>query len=166
MEKIRTVVNEKALKELFHNARVLALVALIFSIVLGSLYVATAATDGDWYEAIKVFIVVLACILMFLSVFLFINCKKAITKNNAFIREVEYDFQEDGLAFEVFRNGEKIESGKLPYEDLVDYRETKSYVSVRLGNNSCFIIDKVAGLIEFLESKNIKKIGSRNPKKK
>lgn len=166
MEKIRTVINDKPLKELFHNTFILSLVAFIFSLVLASLYVTFSVTDEEWIETGRIILVILSGILMFLSLFLFVTCKKSIVKNRDFIREVEYDFQEDGLAFEVFRNHERIEGGKLRYQDLLDYKETKNYVFVRIGNNTCFIIDKVDGLIDFLESKNIKKFKSRKPRKK
>ena len=166
MEKIRTVVDEKPLKEIFHNTFILSLIALIFSLVLASIYVTFSATGGDWADTMSVILIIFAGLLMFLSVFLFVTSKKAIKKATIFIREVEYDFLDDGLGFDVYRNNEKIENGKLPYQDFLDYRETKNYVFLRLANNSVFAIDKVDGLIEFLESKGINKFKSRNSKKK
>ena len=96
-------------------------------------------------------------ILLLSSILLYSMQKLAIKRARQFSREATYEFLDDVISYEVYRDEQLMESGKLPYQDFLDYRETKNYIFVRLRNNTYLAIDKVDGLSDFLKSKGLKR---------
>lgn len=156
MEKIRTKVDERSIKELLHGAIILAIVSFVLSLLIIVLFLIFFFRDMS-VDPSSISLIIAGGLLLLSSILLYSMQKLAIKRARQFVREVEYEFLDDSISYEVYRNEEKVESGKLPYQDFLDYRETKNYVFVRLKNNTYLAIDKVDGLSDFLKSKGLKK---------
>lgn len=157
MEKIKTVIDEKVVKELMQNYLVLSLVSISIGLLMVALYVVLGILNGNWTDILSIILVVLGVLSVFLGSILLVSYLKSIKRAKGFLRTAVYDLREDAISYELFRNEEKIEEGKQYYQDLLDYKETDSFVFVRLQNNTFLAIDKVDGLIDFLISKGIPK---------
>lgn len=156
MEKIRTKVDERSIKELLHGAIILAIVSFVLSLLIIVLFLIFFFHDMS-VDPSSISLIIAGGLLLLSSILLYSMQKLAIKRARQFVREVEYEFLDDSISYEVYRNEEKVESGKLPYQDFLDYRETKNYVFVRLKNNTYLAIDKVDGLSDFLKSKGLKR---------
>lgn len=80
----------------------------------------------------------------------------ALNKVKNFTRTIVYDFLDDSIIFEIYRKEEKIENGKIYYQDLVSYKVSKNYIYLKLQNNTWLAINKEEGLLDFIQSKGIK----------
>ena len=157
MEEIRTVIDRKPTLEFVKGHIVLACLALSLSILIFGLYILFGFLDNGWINYKYTLLLILGAILFPLGMLLLFTCKTSLKKANEFNRLAVYNFYDDYLFYEIYRNEEKVEEGKQYYQDLLDYKEGKEFVFVRMKNNTYFVINKVDGLLEFLNSKNIKK---------
>ena len=157
MEKIKTVLDEKATKEFMKGGFILAYVGIAVSLLVFAIYVLFGVINNSWVDTISIVLLIAGITLLLLSLFLLFFYMNAVKKAGAFIRTAEYEFLDDSLVYTLYRNDEKIEEGKQYYQDLVDYRESKNYVFIRLKNNTFFAITKVDGLVDFLASKGLHK---------
>ena len=161
MDKIRTTVNEKVSKELMYGIFALVLMGYLVSVLVLGLYFFFAAPKQEWFESLNMVMLVIGLILLLLTSVLLFNYISNLKKAKTFLREVEYEFLDEELSYEVFRDGRVIEQGKMAYKDFLDYRTTKNYVFIRLMNNTFFVIDKIDGLTDYLESKGVNKKGKK-----
>ena len=159
MEKITTIIDGNSSKEFVKGTYILDYVALGVGSLCVILYIIFGiAGDGkNWLSGLQIILLTVGVLLIVLALVLLHSLNKAIRRGNEFKRSITYDFQDEYLVYEISRNGEAIESGKLPYSDFTEYKETKNYVYVGLKNNTWFIVDKVDGLIDFLSSKGLTK---------
>ena len=159
MEKITTTIDGNSAKEFIKGTYILDYVALGVGALCVVLYVIFGiAGDGkNWLSGLQLILLTVGVLLIVLAIVLLNMLNKAIKKSNEFKRTITYDFSDEYLIYEVMRNEELIENGKLTYADLSKYKETKNYVYVGLKNNTWLAIDKVDGLIDFLNSKGLGK---------
>lgn len=157
MEKITTTIDGKSTREFTKSTYLLDFVALAASLLCIALYIVFGIANNDWTSSMQLVILIVGILLLVLALALLFVLSKTIKKANEFNRTITYQFDDEYLVYEVTRNNETIENGKLPYTDLVKYKETKNYVFVELKNNTWFVIDKVDSLISFLEGKGIHK---------
>ena len=159
MEKITTTIDGNSAKEFIKGTYILDYVALGVGALCVVLYVIFGiAGDGkNWLSGLQLILLTVGVLLIVLAIVLLNMLSKAIKKSNEFKRTITYDFSDEYLVYEVMRNEELIENGKLAYTDLSKYKETKNYVYVGLKNNTWLAIDKVDGLIDFLNSKGLGK---------
>ena len=130
--------------------RSLSLLCLGFFVLFGIL-------NNNWFDPLSIVLLVVAIIVLILALLLFSAIKNGIKKADQFVRTIVYDLQEDNISFEIYRDEEMIETGKIYYKDLEEYKETKHYVYVGLKNNTWLAIDKVDGLVDLLKSKGLTK---------
>lgn len=156
MEKIRTEVNQKVNLELslrafltyglFSLSGVLGIVAgVIFGQVLG-------------YNDPSVIIIFVACSLLvglgvWMAVLLVIKSKRYSAQENV----VETEFLEDSVFSISYKKGEKTGESKIKYGEFLYYRETADYVYLFPNKVTALPLNKVDGLVAFLEEKGIKK---------
>ena len=159
MERIITTIDGNSAKEFIKGTYILDYVALGVGALCVVLYVIFGiAGDGkNWLSGLQLILLTVGVLLIVLAIVLLNMLNKAIKKSNEFKRTITYDFSDEYLIYEVMRNEELIENGKLTYADLSKYKETKNYVYVGLKNNTWLAIDKVDGLIDFLNSKGLGK---------
>ena len=159
MEKITTTIDGNSAKEFIKGTYILDYVALGVGALCVVLYVIFGiAGDGkNWLSGLQLILLTVGVLLIVLAIVLLNMLNKAIKKSNEFKRTITYDFSDEYLIYEVMRNEELIENGKLTYADLSKYKETKNYVYVGLKNNTWLAIDKVDGLTDFLNSKGLGK---------
>ena len=156
MEKIRTTLDERSVKELLHGAIVLAIISFAVSLLTIALFLVFFFHDMH-VDPSSISLLIAGGILLLSSILLYSMQKLAIKRARQFAREATYEFLDDVIGYEVYRDEQLMESGKLPYQDFLDYRETKNYIFVRLRNNTYLAIDKVDGLSDFLKSKGLKR---------
>lgn len=155
---IRTRIDEKQTKELLHNAVILAIVCFIISLLcIGGYFLFVFALQEDPGDIFNIILLIGGILLFVLSILLYVTQMNAIKRAAQFVREVKYELSEENISYEVYRDEQLIESGKLSYQDFLDFRETKNYLFVRLKNNTYLAVDKVDGLSDLLQSKGLKK---------
>ena len=157
MEKIRTHIDENVTKEASRSIVVLLWVGLGVSLLTYGLYVLFGVIGGDWLGGSNITLLICGTVLLILILFLLLVYQGNLKKAKDYMRDIEYDLTDDAILFDVYRDNEKIENGKLYYKDFQNYRVTKSYILIKLLNNSILAIDKVDGLEEFLQSKGLRK---------
>ena len=155
---IRTRIDEKQTKELLHNAVILAIVCFIISLLcIGGYFLFVFALQEDPGDILNIVLLISGILLFILSILLYVTQMNTIKRAAQFVREVKYELSEENISYEVYRDEQLIESGKLSYQDFLDFRETKNYLFVRLKNNNYLAVDKVDGLSDLLISKGLKK---------
>ena len=75
------------------------------------------------------------------------------------------EFADEYFAYDLYRENEKVEQGKIYYVDLMGYKQTKHYLFLGLKNNNYIGVNKVEGLVEFVRNKGLKEIKSFGRKK-
>ena len=160
MEIIVTKIDGNSSKEFVKGTLTLDYVSLGIGILCLSLYIFFGIKDGTWLAGLSLVLATVGALLLILAIALLSVLNKAIKKADAFVRTITYIFEDEYLAYEVSRDDEIVENGKLRYSDLTEYKETKNYVYVGLKNNTWFAINKKEGLISFLQSKGLTKFKS------
>ena len=161
MEKIITVIDSKSSKEFLQGTFILDYFALGVGILCLLLYVLFGVKDNHWLKGMNLILLSVGILLLVMAIVLLSMLYKALKKADEFKRTITYDFQDDYFTYEVIRNDEIIESGKLLYSDLTSYKETENYIYAGLKNNSWFSISKVDGLIDFLNNKGVRRYKSK-----
>ena len=155
---IRTRIDEKQTKELLHNAVILAIVCFIISLLcIGGYFLFVFALQEDPGDILNIVLLISGILLFILSILLYVTQMNTIKRAAQFVRDVKYELSEENISYEVYRDEQLIESGKLSYQDFLDFRETKNYLFIRLKNNNYLAVDKVNGLSDLLISKGLKK---------
>ena len=130
MEKITTVIDGKSSKEFVKGTYILDYVALGIGALCLALYLFFGIKDHNWLSGLQIVTLIVGLLLLILVIVLLSILNKAIKKADEFKRTITYEFEEEHLIYEVSRNEEIIESGRLPYSDLTEYKETENYVYV------------------------------------
>ena len=157
MDKITTIVDGNSSKEFVKGTYILDYVSISIGALCIVLYIVFGITGNNWLSGLQIILLTVGIMLVILSSILLATLNKAIKKGNEFKRTATYEFEEDYLIYEISRNDEVIENGRLPYSDFSMYRETEHYVYVGLKNNTWFVVNKVDGLTNFLASKGLTK---------
>ena len=155
MEKIRTTVNEKTIKELQKKRQITVLFAFCFGPICIGLYVLFGFLNSSWGNVLNMILLVLGAFLIALSIMVeFQLQKRALTyKKNAY--ESTYEFFDDHIVLTAYHNDEQFEHQVIKYKDLYGYYETTNYVVIKLTDFHSLPISKVSGLTEFLDSKGV-----------
>lgn len=156
MDKLTTIVDGESSREFVKGTFILDYVALGVGVFCILLYLIFGIGQRNWLVILNLILLIVGILLVILSIVLLVKLNNAIKKGNEFKRTVAYEFENEHLLYEVTRNDEVIENGKLPYTDLTSYKETENYVYVGLKNNTWFVMKKVYGLVRYLESKGLK----------
>ncbi|MBO4285716.1 MAG: hypothetical protein J5880_00095 [Bacilli bacterium] len=155
MEKITTVVDQKTARELFFNTQLLNIVAFVFGLICIGMYFLFSFLNNNYGEMINIVLLVLGTFLIALSLFLEFALQRRINiyKKNGY--EATYEFFNNHIQLQAFRNGEKFQDGKIKYTDIYGYWESKNYINLKLNNLNTLPINKISGLTEFLDSKGV-----------
>lgn len=157
MEKLTTIIDKNATKELIQSTFVLSIVALITGILMIGIYVFFGFLNNSWLDPLQIIIVVLAVILLVLALVIILSYVGSLSKMKNYVRKIVYDFKDDEIVFEIYKDEELVEQGKVYYQDLLEYKETKNFVFIRLSNNTWLTFKKVNGLVDFFASKGLTK---------
>ena len=140
---------------------VMMIVSFIGAVVCGGLYATLSTLQNDWANILNITLLFFGVLFLLLGFFILPGYVKSTRKNNDFFRIVTYDFQDDFVITEVFKNDEKIAEAKYYYRDVLGYRETKNYIFLKVNNNSFFGIYKTDELLTFVKEKGFKKLKLR-----
>ena len=157
MKQIKTLIDSKSTKEFIQGNFIFSLVSFVVSLVIIALYIVFGILNKAWVDPIQIILVVLGAVLLVLSIIMVVAYINAINKMKNYVRTVVYDFLDDAISFDIYRDEEKVESGKIYYQDFLEYKESKNYVYLRLKNNTWLAINKEEELISFIQSKGIEK---------
>ena len=166
MEKLTTIINKNTTKELIQNTFVLAIVSFIVGLLMIGIYVLFGILNKSWLDPLQIIVVVLAVILIVLAMVIVLSYIGSLSKMKNYVRKVNYEFKEDEILFDIYKDDELVEQGKVFYQDLLEYKQTKNYIFVRLSNNAWLSFSKADGLIEFFASKGLTKFKSIKTKRK
>ena len=155
MEKIETRIDDQAVKELYRPLYRLIIVAFAVAIAFIAFYVVFSAVTKNWLDALNIVALCVSVILIFMAIILWIKLTKQVKQAQSFGRTAFYEFMDEYVSYEVYRQEEKIEEGKCYYRDLLGYKEAKQYVFLVMRNNAYMAVKKVNGLIAFIESKGL-----------
>lgn len=157
MKQIKTIIDQNSTKEFIQGNFIFALASLGFALVIVALYVVFGIINHSWTDPVQIILLVLAAVLIVLSIIMIVAHLKAMNKMKGYVRTIIYDFLDDVISFEIYRDEEKIETGKIYYQDFLDYKVSKHYVYLRLRNNTWLAINKEEELISFIKNKGIQK---------
>ena len=155
MEKITTVVDQKTARELSFKTQLLVIGSFVFGLVSIGMYFLFSVLNDNFGDIINIVLLVLGTFLIALSLFLEFAVQRRINiyKKNGY--EATYEFFNNHIQLQAFRNGEKFQDGKIKYTDIYGYWEEKNYITLKLNNMNTLPISKVSGLTEFLDSKGV-----------
>ena len=155
MEKITTVVDQKTARELSFKTQLLVIGSFVFGLVSIGMYFLFSYLNNNFGDIINIVLLVLGTFLVALSLFLEFAVQRRINlyKKNGY--EATYEFLDNHIQLQAFRNGEKFQDGKIKYTDIYGYWEGKNYITLKLNNMNTLPISKVSGLTEFLDSKGV-----------
>ena len=157
MQKISTLIDRNSTKEFMHGTYIFAWISLIVALGIIGLYITFGVINNSWNEFLQIVLVVLGGVLLVLCILILFNYWNALKKMDGFKRTIIYEFLDDALCFEIYRENEVIENGKIYYQDFLDYKVSKNYVFLRLKNNTWLAIKKEESLVDFINSKGIAK---------
>ena len=157
MEKIETRIDDQAVKELYKPLYRLVIIAFIVAVAFIAFYISFSAITKNWLDILNIVALSVSIVLIFAAIVLLVKLNQQVKQAQSFGRTAVYEFLDDYIAYEVYRQEEKIEEGKCYYRDLLGYKEAKKYVFLVYGNNSYLAIKKVDGLVAFIESKGLKR---------
>ena len=157
MEKIETNIDDKLIKEAYRPLYRLSIIAIAIALAFVVFYVVFSILNKNWFDALNLVALSVSFVLVICAIYLLIRIHQMIKKEQAFSRKAIYELFDEYVTYEVYRNNEKIESGKAYYRDLQGYRESKNTVFLIMRNNSYIAIKKVDGLVDFIKSRGLVK---------
>ncbi len=160
MKEIKTLINEQSAKEFLKGNLIVSIVGIVVSFVIIALYVVFGITNHSWLDFLQIILVVLGATLLVISIIMIVNYLSSILKMKNFTRTVIYTFSDTAITYDIYRNDEKVESGRTIYNDLIEYRETKNYIYLRQRNNTWLILNKEQELLDFINTRGIPKFKS------
>lgn len=165
MEKITTFIDENVTKELVLPYKVEGFIGVVVGLLVMAVYFIFSIIDKNWLNPLNIVALVIGALLLCIAMILIGIAFMLIKKATGYKRTLVSELLDDHLAFELIRNNETIETGKLYYQDFVGYKETKSYLFLRLKNEAFIALNKKEGLVDFIKEKGIKKLGAFGKKK-
>ena len=165
MEKITTILDGKVTKELVKHHIAEGIVGIIFGLLVIAAYITMSIIKKDWLDALFVVLLALGAIVLCFGILLVGISSISIKKSSEFKRKLVSEFADEYFTYDLYRENEKVEQGKIYYVDLMGYKQTKHYLFLGLKNNNYIGINKVEGLVEFVRSKGLKEIKSFGRKK-
>ena len=158
MEKVTTVIDEKANKELLKPTRILTLVLAGLGGFGVGYYFMYSIISQKWSEAVNIILCIVGVVFIAFGFFFDYRITKAIklAKTNPITTVTE--FKEDHLVMESYKNNEKIGESKVDYKSFKRYTVKANFVFMTYQNNSTFAFTKSDELVEFLSKTGIKKM--------
>mgnify|MGYP002868507777 CR=1 FL=1 len=157
MDKITTVINEKAVKEYLSPLVKFIIFCFVGFIIFIALYFIFAIISNNWLDPLHyVFIAVALICLVGAFIFLF-KYLKSINLVKKHQTTLNYEFFDDYFIFISSNENRKVDERKIFYSDLVSYRESKNYYFLMLNDNNAFIINKNEEVIKLIKEKGISK---------
>lgn len=158
MEKIRLTNNYKQFNE---YARRMLFLSIIYSFIcIGSLVVFLLGYKFGWikylaFDIITIWLFMFSALEGIPLICRYIKERKGYKKylNN----EADCSFEELYIDLVHYDNGKQYATTKLFYANLLFYRITKNFVLLYYTKKDCIMIPKSNEVIEFVNSKNIKK---------
>lgn len=157
MEKVTTVVDEKAIKECYKSSRILCYVlAGLGGFGVGFYFMYSIMTQ-KWIEPFNGILFIMGIVFIIVGVILDGSISKAIKAVKANPATTITEFKEDHLFMEAYRNGEKVSEGKEEYKMFKHYIVKTHYVFMYTKTNVVYTFTKSDELVEFLSKTGIKK---------
>ena len=160
MKENKTLINEQSAKEFLKGNLIVSVVGVVVSLVIIALYVVFGIINHSWLDFLQIVLVVLGTVLLVLSIIMIVNYLSSILKMKNFTRTIIYAFSDTAINYDIYRNDEKVESGRTIYNDLIEYKETKNYIYLRQRNNTWLILNKEQELLDFINTRGIPKFKS------
>lgn len=157
MKQIKTPIDKESTKEFVQGNLYFAIVSLGVALAIIALYVVFGVINHSWLDPLQIVLVVLGGVLLVLSIIMVVGYLNSINKMKDFHRTIAYSFSDDEITYDIYKEEEKVASGKTSYIDVLEYKEAKHFVYLRLRNNTWLVISKEEELLEFLNSKGIEK---------
>ena len=157
MKQIKTPIDKVSTKEFVQGNFFFALVSLGVALAIIALYIVFGVINHSWTDPLQIVLVVLGGVLLVLSIIMVIGYLNSINKMKDFHRIIVYNFSDDEITYDIYKENQVMASGKAPYIDVLEYKESKHFVYLRLRNNTWLVISKEEGLLDFIQSKGIEK---------
>ena len=158
MEKVTTIVDDKANKELAKPTRILTwILAGIGGFCIGFYFTFNIITKS-WLEPINIIMAVVGVIFIACGFFFDYRINKAIKLAKANPITTVTEFNEDHLVMESYKNNEKIAESKVEYISFKRYTVRAHFVFLTTQNNVTVAFTKSDELVEFMSKTGIKKM--------
>lgn len=159
MKQIKTPIDKESTREFIQGNLIFALVSLGVTLAIIALYIVFGVINHSWLDPLQIVLVIVGGLLLIVSIGMVIGYINSLNKVKDLNRTIVYNFSDDEITYDIYRNEEKVSSGKASYLEIIEYKETKHFVYLRLINNTWLILSKEEGLLDFINNKGIKKHG-------
>ena len=159
MKQIKTSINQQATKEFVQGSFYLAIVGFGVALAMIALYIVLGIINHAWADPLQIVLVIVGGLLLIVSIGMVIGYINSLNKVKDLNRTIVYNFSDDEITYDIYRNEEKVDSGKASYLEITEYKETKHFVYLRLVNNTWLILSKEEELLDFINTKGIRKHG-------
>ncbi len=158
MEKVTTIIDENANKELLKPTRILTwILALLGGFCVGFYFMFSIMTQ-KWLEPVNIILCVVGVVFIVFGFFFDYRVTKTIKLAKANPITTVTQFNEDHLVMESYKNNEKIAESKVDYKSFKRYTVKANFVFMTYQNNTTFAFTKSDELVEFLSKTGIKKM--------
>ena len=160
MNKITTEVNVKAVKEyLFPSVK---FIIFCFSgvIIFVALFLIFSFISKNFLDPLHYVFIAVALICLIGGIFFLFKYLKSLHLVKKHQTVLTYEFFDDYFLFESFNENRKVDTRKVYYTDLINFRESKNYYFLMLNDNNAFIINKNEEVTRIIKEKGIIKAKS------
>ena len=160
MEKVVTIVDEKANKELTLSTRIfVCILAGLGGFGIGFyLMYSIFKREGGWNDPLNITLCVLGIFFIIVALFFDYKITKAIKLAKANPVKTITEFNDDYLVMESYKGEEKVAESKLEYKSFKRYSVKKNFVFMVTDNNITLAFTKSDELVDFISKTGIKKL--------
>lgn len=158
MEKITTVIDEKANKELAKPTRILSYIIGFLGAACIGFYITFSALTKTWGDALNIVLVIVGAIFLLFGVYFDHIITKALKRAKADPFTSISDFQDEYVFIEIFKNEEKMSEGKIYYNTIKRMLVRKNYIYLVGENRMTYVFTKSDELLDFLSKTGVKKL--------
>ena len=158
MEKVTTIIDERANKELAKPTRILTYILAGLGGFCVGYYFMFSIISQKWSEPVNIVLCIVGVIFIAFGFFFDYRVSKAIKLAKANPVTTVTEFNDDHLFMVSYKNNEKVSEGKVEYTSIKRYTVKANFVFLVTLNNVTLALTKSDELVEFLSKTGIKKM--------
>lgn len=158
MEKVTTIIDERANKELAKPTRILTYILAGLGGFCVGYYFMFSIISQKWSEPVNIVLCIVGVIFIAFGFFFDYRVSKAIKLAKANPVTTVTEFNDDHLFMVSYKNNEKVSEGKVEYTSIKRYTVKANFVFLVTLNNVTLAFTKSDELVEFLSKTGIKKM--------
>ena len=160
MNKIETVIDEKAAKQYLFPLVKFIIFCFVGFIAFIALYIVFSIISNNWLDPLHYVFIAVALICLIGGIIFLFKYLKSINVVRKTQTKVSYEIYDDYMLFSSVNINGKVEERQVSYDEIVSYRESKDYYFLILTNNNAFIMNKNEITTKLINDKGYQKVKS------